>query len=169
MADNEISAKLQRKRSRNGLAEPRDSLTALSRDIAEKIDLDQIVTSISSKLQDAIRDTVPDAIAEAVSAAGPHRTWLASIDRIAQNSKDIDDLRDAISSYLRQAGIRRIDTFAGNKERFVITSENTAEEFIVTQPAYIDMSSNRTILAGRARGIKRQSPVPAVEHSEDLQ
>jgi hypothetical protein len=151
-------AKLSR---RSTLDAPRNSFVALSEELAAKINSDLIVEKTSqditkSELQEFLRATIRDCIA----TVSPHRTWIAEIDRLAFNAKDLSELKGSIRSYLRQAGITRIDEFATDEPRFIVTESKLVREgpAQATQPAYIDTASGRTILAGRAhRAAKSQS------------
>jgi hypothetical protein len=134
--------------ARAGLAKPAASATHLADSIAGKLSaesLQRLAAGRSATVVAAIRQ----AVLEGVADADIHRTWLAEIDRIACNTDNITDLRRAISAYLRQAGIERVEDFS-DETRFVVNSGNRSGACRVTHPAYIDSITKRTILAGRA-------------------
>jgi hypothetical protein len=136
---------------RANLTRPKDSIDDLSYTLVGNVDLNFLHerTGVGER---EIRDTLYNSVRDGISAAGPHRTWLAEIDRIAHNTDDIQELRNAISAYLRQAGISRLKEFQ-DETRFVLSKGRKGDQIIVTQPAYIDTVSNRTILAGRAKRV----------------
>jgi hypothetical protein len=104
----------------------------------------------SDKIVVALRE----AIYKCISNLSPHRAWLAEIDRIARNADSIDELRNGISAYLRQAGIERIEDVPGNEEHFVVSS-GQGDTIVMMQPAYVDKETKKTMLSGRARRIQQ--------------
>jgi hypothetical protein len=137
--------------------------------LTEKINIDPVIQQVNNQIRSAIRDSLREVVRESIATPGPHRTWLAEIDRIAQSADDIEELRKSISAYLRQAGIKRVDNFHDDEKRFVLLGREG--EAITIQPAYIDTVNNQTILAGRAR--REQKPIsPSIEPTdlnEDIQ
>lgn len=151
---------------RSILPPPRDSFSALADELAAKIDSEFIVEKTSqsitkSELEEFLRAAVRDCIA----TVGPHRTWLAEIDRLARNARDLPELRTSISAYLRQAGITRIDDWATDETRFIIGSGKGLIE--TTQPAYVDLATGRTIIAGRARSAGKDKKQMTDEENMD--
>lgn len=135
---------------------PAWSVDELAGQFTKKINTDAIMTQISAKLdRSEIADTLYRAFLEQITTTNIYRTWLAEIDRIVRNAEDITAIRYALSAYLRQAGISRIEDIVANEERFVI-SGGSGDRIVTTQPAYIDKLSNKTILSGRARRIEQQ-------------
>jgi hypothetical protein len=131
------------------LPRPWHGIEAMAEQLTNRANIELIVSRIRGTLGPGeVEDILQESFRESITAAGPHRTWLAEIDRISRNAASIDDLRDAISAYLRQAGIKRLDE-CSDESRFII-SGSTGEEISVTQPAYIDTISGHTILTGHA-------------------
>lgn len=129
------------------LAKPINGVAYLADSIAGKLaadSLQQLAAGRSATVVAAVRA----AVLEGISDAGIHRTWLAEIDRIARNTDNIAELRQAISAYLRQAGIERIEEFS-DETRFVVVTGADQGACLVTQPAYVDSITKRTILVGR--------------------
>lgn len=153
------------KRSR--LEPPRSSIQELTFQITSRINIEFIVQKTSQNLtKKELALFFREAVHEGISAAEPHRTWIAEIDRVARNARDIRELRIAISAYLRQAGITRIDDFSVDEERFIITRKGDGK-VITTQPAYIDEVTGRTILAGRAHTEKIEQQRNNGDHQQD--
>lgn len=155
MSDNKYSQDKQKQQGtglpeRSSIKHPNNSLQELTNQILSKLSIDFILEKTSQKLgKKELKEAFREAVREGISAAEPHRTWIAEIDRIAKNARDLEELRVAISAYLRQAGITRIDDFLVDEERFIMIRKGTGKP-ITTQPAYIDEVTGRTILAGRA-------------------
>jgi hypothetical protein len=147
---------------RANLPTPKDSIDDLSYALIGNVDLNFLHEHIGVGERE-IKNILYNSVRDGISAADPHRTWLAEIDRIAHNTDDIRELRNAISAYLRQAGISRLEEFH-DKTRFVLARGYKGDQIRVTQPAYIDTVSNRTILAGRAKRVDIPGD-PVAEHS----
>jgi hypothetical protein len=136
---------------RLGVYAPRDSIDQLAYFLIGKINVGLITEEAGVEVNEGVlKRTIHAAVCDSISEANPHRTWLAEIDRIAQSTDDIVELRNAISAYLRQAGIRRSVNFSEYGERFVVTG-NGDGEIEIAHPAYVDEASEKIILAGRAR------------------
>jgi hypothetical protein len=145
------------------------SIDVLAFRITDSVNTDSLVEKMQASLQETVKEALRETIRETVATPGPHRTWLAEIDRIAQNTDDIHELRKTISAYLRQAGISRIDEYSIDEKRFVIT-EGEGSDVIAVQPAYVDIVSDNTILAGRAQRIQKPiGPADTEFLDEDIQ
>lgn len=131
-----------------GLRKPIDGVTHLADSIAGNLSAESL-QRLSAGRSATVVAAIRDAVLEGVCDADIHRTWLAEIDRIARNTDDITELRRAISAYLRQAGIERIEEFS-DQTRFVVGLGGGSGACRVVQPAYIDSITKRTILVGRA-------------------
>jgi hypothetical protein len=154
---------------RAGLAEPIDGIDFLAETLIGKINVGSLQWSGNTGPR-TIKATIRDAVLEGISAVDIHRTWLAEIDRISRNTEDVQELRNAIAAYLRQAGIERLAEFS-DATRFVVSSDDGVGIYLVTQPAYIDVVTGRTILAGRARReqvpdeLRSDVPAPKKQHT----
>jgi hypothetical protein len=132
---------------------PKASVDELAGQFVKRINFEAVVHEIGTRLgPGAIEDILYRAFCDEISASGIHKTWIAEIDRISRNTENITEIRNALSAYLRQAGIVRIDDVAIDETRFVV-SGGIGNAITADQPAYIDSASNRTILSGRARRI----------------
>jgi hypothetical protein len=130
---------------------PKASVDELAGQFVKRINFEAVVHEIGTRLgPGAVEDILYRAFCDEISASGIHKTWIAEIDRISRNAENITEIRNALSAYLRQAGIIRIDDVAIDETRFVV-SGGIGNAIIADQPAYIDSASNRTILSGRAR------------------
>lgn len=150
------------------LDEP-DSLSAIADELVKSLRPEQVAKLIVPELRKAVHDGLHDAVQESVSAADPHRIKLAEIDRIARNAKSLEDLRTSISTRLRQAGIIRVESFAGNEKHFVLTSGDIADDITVDYPAYVDELTRTTMLSGKAHGSQRRPASSADSQGEETQ
>lgn len=141
-----------------GLPQPIGGISVLIGNIIARLAADPRLPSSRSATN---RAALRDAVLEGFSAADIHRTWLAEIDRIANNTDNVQDLRKAIGAYIRQAGIERLTEFT-DETRFVLVQGNGSGICEVLQPAYIDSVTQRTILAGRARRQQTTGQQPAI-------
>lgn len=134
------------------LAYPVDGVVKLAENIAKCIDGRAVSESLGADNMepDEVRKIIRDSVVEGFQAADVHRTWLAELDRIAANAQDLEALKRAISGYVRQAGIERVEDVARpHLYRPVGTAEG--DEPQIVQPAYVDKTDGRLILAGRIR------------------
>lgn len=139
---------------RANIVVPKSSIEELAGQFVKRINFEDIVRQISTRLgPGAAEDALYRAFRDELSASGIHKTWIAEIDRISRNTENIIDVRSALSAYLRQAGIVRIDDMSVDESRFVV-SGGSGDAITTVQPAYIDSASSRTILSGRARRIR---------------
>lgn len=133
---------------------PKASIDELAGQFVKRINFESIVRQIGARLgPGAVEDALYRAFRDEISASGIHKTWIAEIDRISRNTENIIDVRNALSAYLRQAGIVRIDDTAVDESRFVV-SGGSGDSITAMQAAYIDSASSRTILSGRAKRIR---------------
>lgn len=151
---------------RRARREEPDSIRTLADELVKNLRPEQVAKLIVPELRKAVHDGLHDAIQESVSAADPHRIKLAEIDRIARNAKSLDDIRTSISTRLRQAGIIRVESFAGNEKSFVLTAGDIDGDVTVVQPAYVDELTGTTIIHGKARGSQRKPPSSADSQGE---
>jgi hypothetical protein len=134
---------------------PKSSIDELAGQFIKRINFEPIISRINAKLGPGdLEDLLYRAFRDEISNSGLHKTWIAEIDRITRNAENIADVRDALSAYLKQAGIIRIDETVTDETRFTV-SGGSGDAIIAIQPAYVDSASNRTILSGRARRIKQ--------------
>lgn len=141
--------------SRAQVVPPKASIDELAGQFVKRINFESIVHGIGTRLgPGAIEDILYRAFCDEISASGVHKTWIAEIDRISRNATNLTEVQSALSDYLRQAGIIRIEDASTDEKRFVV-SGGIGNATIATQPAYVDSASNRTILSGRARRVQQ--------------
>lgn len=134
------------------LAYPVDGVVKLAENVARCIDGRAVSDSIGagSLEPDEVRKVIRDSVVEGFQTADIHRTWLAELDRIAANAEDLNALKHAISGYVRQAGIERVEDVARPHLYRPVGRAEGGDSQIV-QPAYVDKTDGHLILAGRIR------------------
>lgn len=143
---------------------PRAGVEKLAENIAGCIDKN-VITAVLNGVPaspSGINRAIRESVLEGVAASDIHRTWLAELDRIAQNTTSLPALQRAIHAYVRQAGMERVDDLK-RAELYRVTGRTKEGVREVVNPAYIDSTDGRLILTGHLRFVAPTAGSPAAE------
>ena len=165
-----VAALLRRQEqvSSQRLAEVRSDLevahTALSDEVVsaiDKINADLVVSDSGPNLTAEAYERLREKVNRAAKSREAHESQLAAIDLALSRNESIDDLRKWSTSWLKQAGVDKIEKLAGEADNniryFVIVGDGDGD-LSVDVPAYVVSKSGHTVQKGQAHRTTVEQP-----------